>query len=145
MSKSLRWVIAVVAGFAVGSVVNGGLVLLGGSLIPPPPGADTSTVEGTRAAMALMQPRHFIFPFLAHALGTLAGVLIAAMLSPVGTRGPALVVGALFLLGGVAAAAMFPAPGWFKALDLILAYGPMTWLGLWFARRLRPPGAADAA
>jgi hypothetical protein len=145
MPMALRWFIAVVAGFAAGSIINGGIVLIGGSIVPPPPGANVSTVEGTRAAMELMQPRHFVFPFLAHALGTLAGVLVAARLAPPGVRGPAFVVGGLFLLGGLAAAFMFPAPAWFIAADLLLAYVPMTLLGLSLARRLRPakPSGAD--
>jgi len=144
MPRSFRWFIAVLIGFAVGSVVNSALVLLGPSAIPPPPGADLSTVEGTKAAMELMQPRHFVFPFLAHAFGTLAGTFIATLLAPNRSRVAAFVVGGLFFLGGCAAAFMFPAPVWFKALDLILAYAPMTLLGIWLARRIRP-GTAGVA
>jgi hypothetical protein len=35
----------------------------------------------------------------------------------------------MFLLGGIANVAMLPAPLWFSALDLLLAYLPMAWLG----------------
>ena len=38
-------------------------------------------------------------------------------------------MGAWFLLGGVIANVWIPAPLWFKLLDLIVAYVPMTWLG----------------
>jgi hypothetical protein len=41
----------------------------------------------------------------------------------------ALLIGVLFLAGGIAAATMTRAPATFIALDRIVAYGPMAWLG----------------
>lgn len=144
MPKLLRLIIAVVLGFAAGSAVNMGLIFVGGSVIPPPAGADVTTAEGLKASMHLMEPKHFLFPFLAHALGTLVGAFVATLLTPGESRGPAYAVGTLFFLGGMAAAYAFPAPAWFKAVDLILAYGPPTLLGYWLAhrsrRRVRPVG-----
>lgn len=138
MPRALRIIAAVVAGFIAGSAVNVLLINIGGSVVPPPPGANLQTAEGWQAAMPLLQPRHFLFPFLAHALGTLVGAYVAARLTPGRTRGPAYFVGVLFFLGGCAAAAMIPAPLWFKAADLILAYAPMTWAGHRLAARGRP-------
>jgi hypothetical protein len=46
-------------------------------------------------------------------------------------------VGSLFFLGGCAAAFMLPAPAWFKAVDLLLAYGPPTLAGWSTASRSR--------
>lgn len=138
MQKTLRIVLAVVAGFVVGSALNMLLIKVGGSVVPPPPGANLQTAEGWQAAMPLLQPLHFLFPFLAHALGTFAGAYVAALLTPDRTRGPAYFVGALFFLGGCAAAAMIPAPLWFKVVDLVLAYAPMTWAGHRLAARGRP-------
>jgi hypothetical protein len=40
----------------------------------------------------------------------------------------ALVIGLLFLLGGIASVFMLPSPVWFTAVDLILAYIPMAFL-----------------
>lgn len=138
MPKALRIVLAIVAGFIAGSVVNLLLINVGGSVVPPPPGANLQTAEGWQAAMPLLQPSHFLFPFLAHALGTFVGAYVTALLTPDRARGPAYFVGALFFLGGCAAAAMIPAPLWFKAADLILAYAPMTWAGHRLAARGRP-------
>lgn len=137
MPKLLRLIIATVLGFAAGSAVNMALILVSGSVIPPPAGADVTTSDGLAASMHLMQPKHFLFPFLAHALGTLVGAFVATLLTRGGSRGPAFIVGALFFLGGCAAAFMLPAPAWFKAVDLILAYGPPTLLGHWLATRVR--------
>ncbi len=129
MRRILRPVLAVLAGLIAGSLVNMGLIVLGGQVIAPPAGADLTTAEGLKASMHLFAPRHFLFPFLAHALGTLAGALVATALTPARTTGPALVVGGLFLLGGIINAFMLPAPVWFIALDLAVAYLPAAWLG----------------
>lgn len=140
MPQYLRVVLATVVGFVAGSVVNMGLIMLGGVVVPPPAGTDTSTMEGLQAALPLFGPQHFLFPFLAHALGTLAGALVATWLAPGRSAGPAWAVGVLFLLGGTANAFILPAPAWFIAADLLLAYLPMAWL----AQRLagRAPTAA---
>lgn len=143
MHNVLRFVLAVVAGLVVGGVINMGLILVSGSVIAPPAGADVTTAEGLKASLPLYEPRHFIFPFLAHALGTLGGAFVAALLAPGRAAGPSYVVGGLFLLGGLTNVLMLPAPIWFSALDLIAAYLPAAWLGHRVAsrRHKRGPGA----
>jgi hypothetical protein len=42
----------------------------------------------------------------------------------------AYIIGAFFFVGGVAACFMIPAPFWFIAADLLLAYFPMAWLAV---------------
>ena len=129
MRQVIRLVLAVVAGLVIGSVVNMSLIMVSGSVIPPPAGADVTTTEGLKASLHLFEPRHFIFPFLAHSLGTLVGAVVATLLTPGRTSGPAYGVGFAFLLGGIASVYMLPAPPWFSALDLVAAYLPAAWLG----------------
>ncbi len=129
MNPILRNVLAVFAGLAAGSVVNMGLISVSGSVIPPPEGADVTTLEGLKASIHLFQPKHFLFPFLAHALGTLTGAYVAARLAASRGMALALGIGVLFLAGGAANVAMLPAPMWFNALDLAGAYLPMAWIG----------------
>ena len=135
MKRVIRLILAVIAGLFVGSVVNMGLVMLSGHVIPLPAGVDTTTTEGLKAAMPLFEPKHFLFPFLAHAVGTLVGAFVATLATPGRTRGPAWVVGACFLIGGIAAVAMLPSPPWFTVVDLVFAYLPMAWLGHRLAAR----------
>jgi hypothetical protein len=139
MPGLLRNSAAVVAGFAAGSAVNMGLIVVGGSVIPPPAGADVATFEGLRDSMHLFEPRHFLFPFLAHAVGTFAGAAVAALLAAGRSATPPFVVGLLFFVGGCANVFMLPAPAWFDAVDLLFAYLPPTWAAhRWVAgRRLR--------
>jgi hypothetical protein len=141
MQPFVRNILAVIVGLVAGSLVNMGLVTLGPRVIPPPTGVDMSTPEGLQAAMPLLAPRHFVFPFLAHALGTFVGALVACRMA--GSRGAlfAWVIGVLFLGGGIAACLMIPAPKWFIALDLLGAYLPMAWI----ASRLGAGRPAKAA
>lgn len=129
MSPVVRNGVALVAALVAGSAVNMGLIAVSASAIPPPAGADVTTAAGLKASMHLFEPRHFVFPFLAHALGTLVGALVAARLAASRKRALAVSVGAVFLAGGIASAWMLPAPLWFIALDLVGAYLPMAWLG----------------
>lgn len=135
MRRIVRLVLAVVVGFIAGSVVNMALVHLSGSVIPPPAGANVTTMEGLKASLHLFEPKHFVFPFLAHALGTLVGAAVATLLAPGRASGPAWAVGVLFLLGGIASVFMLPAPLWFTVVDLGLAYLPAAWLGHRLATR----------
>jgi hypothetical protein len=136
MPTILRNILSVIFGLVAGSVVNMSLVVLGPSVLAPPPGVDLTTAEGLAKGMPLLEAKHFVFPFLAHALGTLAGALVAFLVA--GSRGTvfAFAVGGFFLAGGIAAAFMIPAPAWFIGLDLVAAYIPMAWLGTVIGRRL---------
>ena len=121
--------VALLIGVLLGSAVNMGLVILGPSLIPPPPGVDVTDMDNLKVSMHLFEPRHFVFPFLAHALGTLVGAFVTAVIAVSHRHRMALAVGVIFLAGGITNVIMLPGPGWFAALDLLLAYLPMAWLG----------------
>jgi hypothetical protein len=125
----LRNILAVIAGIIIGSVVNMGLINISGSVIAPPEGADVTTMEGLRETLHLFEPKHFIFPFLAHALGTFAGALVAALIAASHKIKFALGIGVFFLLGGIANVLLLPSPVWFAVVDLSLAYIPMAYLG----------------
>lgn len=142
MKNILRNGLAVILGVVFGSIANMALVLVGPLVVPPPAGVDMSTAEGVAAGAHLLTPAHFLFPFLAHAVGTLVGSLVAHLVAA--TRRPVFGygIGVFFLTGGIAASFMIPAPSWFIALDLLVAYLPMAWLGVRLARRLRPEDAS---
>ena len=129
MNPFLRNGLAIIVGIFIGALINFGIILISGSIIPLPQGVDTSDMESIKSAMSLYEPKHFLFPFLAHALGTFFGGTIAAKIA-VGTQTKvALVVGIVFLYGGFSMVMQLPSPLWFNLLDLLLAYIPMAWLG----------------
>ncbi len=129
MNPIVKNIVAAIAGFLIGSAVNLGLVNMGTSLVPLPEGADVSSMEGLRESMKLFGPANFIFPFLGHALGTLAGAFVAARLAAGHKMKFAIGIGVCFLLGGITMVAMCGGPIWFIAADLLLAYIPMGLLG----------------
>lgn len=129
MQPILRNILAVIAGIFIGSFVNMGIIMISGSIIPPPNGADVTTMEGLKATMHLFEPKHFIFPFLAHALGTLVGALLAARFAANNHMRFALAIGVFFLIGGITSVYMLPSPLWYTVVDLVGAYLPMGYLG----------------
>lgn len=128
MNPILKNILAVVVGIFIGGALNMIIIMMSGSVIPPPEGADLKTMEGLKAAMHLMQPKHFVMPFLAHALGTLLGAYLAALIATKHKMRYALGIGAWFLIGGAINIFMLPSPAWFTAVDLILAYLPMAFI-----------------
>ncbi|MCB9016764.1 MAG: hypothetical protein H6541_13330 [Lentimicrobiaceae bacterium] len=128
MKIVVRNILAVIAGALLGSVVNMGIIMISGSLIPLPAGADNTTMEGLKQSMHLFQPRHFLFPFLAHAMGTFAGALVAALVAASHKMKFALAIGVLFMAGGIANVLMLPSPLWFSIVDLAGAYLPVAFL-----------------
>ncbi len=129
MNTSLKNFLVALFSVLVGMVVNIFIISISASIIPPPDGADLSTSEGLIAAMPLMEPKHFLMPFLAHAIGTLVAVFMAFKIVPDSKLSYALFVAVPFFLGGAYMVNELPAPLWFDIVDLSLAYFPMAWLG----------------
>jgi len=129
MHPIVRNILAVIAGIVAGGTINMLIIYYSSSVIPPPEGVDVTTTEGLKGGMHLFAPKHFLMPFLAHALGTLVGAYIAALLAATHKMKFAIAIGFVFLLGGIGAVYMLPAPLWYNVTDLVLAYIPMAWLG----------------
>ena len=128
MNKIVRNVLAVITGIILGSVVNMGIIMLQGYFIALPEGVDVTNTESLQSSMHLFGPKHFIFPFLAHAIGTLVGAYLSAKIAANHKMKFALGIGIFFLIGGISMVFMMPAPVWFLILDLSVAYIPMGWL-----------------
>ncbi|MFG4005217.1 hypothetical protein [Flavobacterium aquidurense] len=129
MNPIFKNTLAVIIGLFVGSVVNMAIILMSSSIIPPPKGADVTTMEGLKATIHLFQPRHFIFPFVAHALGTFAGAATTAVIAANNKTKFALAIGAFFLLGGIINVFTLPSPIWYSIIDVVFAYLPMAYMG----------------
>ena len=132
MNPLIRNILAIVAGLIVGGGVNMALIIAGGKIVPAPAGVDVSTYESLQATMHLFGPKNFVFPFVAHAAGTLVGAWIAASIATNYKFRYAMAIGIFFLAGGIANSIALPAPAWFIVLDLAMAYLPMAWLGYRF-------------
>jgi hypothetical protein len=125
----VRNIVGVIVGIVVASVVNMALIAVGHAIVPLPPGADVSTMEKLSETIHLFGPQNFIFVFLAHALGPLVGTFVTMLIAVSHKMKIAIGMTVFFLLGGIAANVMIPAPSWFKAVDLIFAYIPSSLIG----------------
>lgn len=137
LKTALRNTVVTLAAIILGAMFNGLIIQISPNIIPPPAGADLQTEEGLKAAMLLMEPKHFLMPWLAHALGTLLAAFIATRFATRPWKGHIFICGGVFFLGGAMMVNMLPSPLWFTLLDLGFAYFPMAWLGYWLAKRSR--------
>jgi len=128
MKNILLSILAIIAGWFIGGFVNMTFVNLGYKLFPMT-GVNVNDFKALAEAFSTADFTHFIFPFLAHALGTLVGAFIAALIAPLHKMKFAYAIGFLFFVGGIIACFMIPAPIWFIILDLVVAYIPMAYLG----------------
>lgn len=135
MKPIIRNILAVIAGWLVGAVVNGAIIQIGMTLYPID--VDPNDMKAMAQFFENADSKHFIFPFIAHASGTLVGAFSAALISKNRKVGVALIIGGLFFIGGLMMIILWPAPSWFIAMDLIAAYLPMALLGAFIAKSLK--------
>ena len=125
----LKRTIVIFLSVFIGAQVNGAILTLGSNLIPAPAGFDLNTIDGLKSAVPFLEAKHYLFPFLAHAIGTLISALLITRFLTSQQLVFSMMAGILFLLGGVFMVIMLPGtPIWFVLLDLIVAYVPMAYL-----------------
>ena len=122
MKQTLKNIAIVLLGIIFGMIVNIGLIILGGTIFPP-----SENFEPMNAIN--WDLKYFIFPFLAHSIGTLSGAFMVSKLAKKSSIILPLIIGLYFLSGGIYMVTILPAPTWFVSLDLILGYIPMSLIG----------------
>jgi hypothetical protein len=136
ISKIWRGVLGVVIGCMIGGQLNMWIINHSTDFIPAPEGANVKTMEGLQKSIHLFEPKHFVMPFLAHALGTVVAAILASLIAKSHRKRCAMATGIVFLFGGAMAVSMLPAPLWFNITDLVLAYIPMALLGYWISTKI---------
>jgi hypothetical protein len=139
MGTFFRSAVAVLAGILLGGLANMAVLAVGARMVPPPEGVEVNDLESINEHLGEYAPIQFLVPFLAHAFGTLVGGIVATLVAPGRRTVPAYVVAAFFLLGGLSMVLLLPnSPGWFIALDLVVAYVPMAWLASRIVAKRQP-------
>ena len=128
MNSKLQNILGIILGIIIGSMVNMSIVSISCSLIPLPAGVNPEDVKSIRENIHMFQSKHYVIPFLAHALGTLSGAIIAAKIATSRKSTYANIIGLFFLVGGISAAAMIGTPILPTIVDLVFAYLPMAWI-----------------
>lgn len=134
MKSKIQNILGLLLGIIIGSIINMSIVTISGNLIPLPIGVNPEDVNSLRENIHVFESKHYIMPFLAHALGTLSGAFIASKIAVTKKKMHAFIVGLFFLVGGISAAYMIGTPILPTTIDLVLAYLPMAWIAHKFAQ-----------
>ena len=129
MKKTIYTVLWVVLSLVFGSLINGLIIYIAPLIIKYPEGVSFATEASTIQSMKLLQPIHFIIPFVAHALGTFISTLLMAIYVKNNFLKLAFFISVLYLFAGILNVIMYPSPIWFIVLDLVVAYIPLGYLG----------------
>ncbi|MCD8528695.1 MAG: hypothetical protein LRY27_01665 [Chitinophagales bacterium] len=133
----IRNVLAVLVGLYIGANLNMYLIKWISPLFELPEGTNPIDFKSLKAHMHLFNWKNFIAPFVAHAGGTLIAAFICTLLAASRKWILALIIGFVFLLGGIYMVKLLPeAPLWFDVLDLVMAYIPMAFLGLLLGEKI---------
>jgi len=115
-----------------GMIVNISIIIAGSLLIGPPEGVDFMDANSLKENIQLFKYYHFLFPFLAHAGGTLAGAFLVSKFAKSHQLYFAMGIGFFFLFGGIMNIKMIPAPLWFNSVDVFLPISQWHgWAGKW--------------
>lgn len=126
--KIIKSFLAIIIGIIVGSVINAGIILLFNAIFGTPEGMNLLDEESVKAHAHQLTTANYMGTLLAHQLGTLVGAFVAAKISPMGKIICSIAIGIWFLLCGIYASSLIPAPIWFVITDFVL-YIPLAFIG----------------
>ncbi|MBL8857602.1 MAG: hypothetical protein JNL28_03735 [Planctomycetes bacterium] len=120
--RILMVIVGIIIGVVVGSAVMMGIHFASLQVYPLPEGIDLFSSEPDMRKrlvewMATLPIGAWLWAWLAHAVGCLAGAVVAMFIAGRRSMLPALVVGAWFTFGGVLNAIQMEAPVWFYFID----------------------------
>ena len=95
---------------------------------PLPPGTDIYNPEALKQAMSHMPTGAFLFLLGSYGLASLAGGMVATLLSGRKKNAPALITGSVLTFGGIMNLCMLPHPIWFMIVN-VLEFIPLAYLG----------------
>ena len=145
MHHIFRNIAAFLVGLVVGGILNGLTIKYLSPMIGLPAGVDPNDLESMQANIHLYEVKHFVAPFVAHCIGSLAGAFVCTKIAGKYHLGLSLGIALIFLFGGITMVVLLKAPMWYNATDLILAYFPMAYLGWVLAgsKRFVEPGRVN--
>ena len=122
MKKIIKNIGIIISGIIIGMIINMGFIVIGGRIFPL-----TDNFDAMNAIN--WDIKYFIFPLLAHSIGTLMGSFAVSRISKNSNIVLPILIGVWFLFGGIIMSVILPAPIWFILIDIIICYIPMSFLG----------------
>jgi hypothetical protein len=124
----LKNFLSVLAGVVSGMALIMIFEPLGMRFYPLPPGTDVHNSEAIKLAMSNMPRGAFLYLLGSYGLASLAGGIVATLLSGREKSSPALITGSVLTFGGIMNLCMLPHPLWFMIVN-ILEFIPLAYLG----------------
>jgi hypothetical protein len=122
MRSKIINILSVLVGVLIGAIVNMAILMMSSAVIAPPKGVAMTSDAGINAAMPLLEPKHFLMPFLAHAIGTFVAVYLATRFSKTKAIRIPIIIASIYLIGGIMEVMNLNAPLWFNVVDLSLIH-----------------------
>lgn len=135
MNPVLKNILVSIGGFIFGNMVNMATLIMGMKIIPAPEGVELSDPQSFIENADKFTSMHFIFPLLAHTLGTFVASYFICRLVSGKQKLFAIGTGLVFLILGVFNLQNIPHPTWFAVVDLFLSYIPMALFGYFVAMK----------
>ena len=135
MPNQIRNIIALMVAIMAAAMITFLIITFGHAIIPPPDLIDTNDFESIKSNFHLFQTKHFIFPLLAHAMGTLVAAFLVALLAANHQFRLALGIGVLFMLASLWLAFRIGHFNWIGVVE-IMQYIPFSILGYRLWRRM---------
>lgn len=128
MSNSIKNVLAVLLAIFAAGIITFSIVVLGHSIIPTPDGIDTNDFESIKSNFHLFEVKHFLFPLIAHALGTLVASYLVSRFAKTYKLWFAIGIGILFMCASLSLSLRIGQFNWIGIVE-ILQYIPVSLLG----------------
>ena len=128
MKLLFRNIIALFFGVLIGMIMSMGITMLGWKIFSFP--------ENINPIIDIMPSKYYLFPFLAHSIGTFSGSFLGCKISKDYNLTVSLFVGIWFLIVGIYAVLILPTPIWFIIIDITLCYIPMAY-SAWLIQKNR--------
>ena len=125
----IKNVIIVILAIFIGSLTNLSIIELDHLIFEIPEGLDLNNMEDLDEFIQSLPFYRLLFPFFAHAMGTLIAAYLVSKFSISYSFYISLGIGALFMAGGIYMVLILNAPLYFELMDLCFAYIPAAWLG----------------
>ena len=128
MHSLLRSVFAIIVAVLAAAIIAFSINVIGHYIIPPPEAIDTNDFESIKNNFHLFQWQHFIFPLLAHAVGTFVASYLISSLVAKHKMWFALALGIIFTLASLSLSWRIGHFNWIGIVE-IAQYIPISILG----------------
>lgn len=137
MANSIKNILAVLLSAFSAAIITFSIIVLGHSVFPTPIGIDTNDFESIKSNFHLFEFKHFLFPLIAHGLGTFVASYLVSRFAKTHKFWFAIGFGILFMLASLSLSLRIGHFNWIGIIE-IAQYIPISVLGYKMWQRTSP-------